>query len=139
VVATVRQPHPPWSGGSLATWHQPAQRPREIAGLDAPSQPPPSAVTISSTSSEATAPLSTSPGIKALPRSTTALALLDEKKPASVLRRFEGDAVRLGSSALPAIYSTGVGSPATPKQSSARWSRMNRQMLRPSAPVNLGR
>jgi hypothetical protein len=33
VVATVRQPHPPWSGGSLATWHQPAQRPREIAGL----------------------------------------------------------------------------------------------------------
>src|SRR5512132_287381 len=31
--ATVKQPHPPWSGGSLAIWLQPAQRPREIAGL----------------------------------------------------------------------------------------------------------
>src|SRR5215216_4390368 len=32
--ATVKQPHPPWSGGSLAIWLQPAQRPREIAGLE---------------------------------------------------------------------------------------------------------
>ena len=34
MVATIRQPHPPWSGGSLATCHQPAQHPYEIPRLD---------------------------------------------------------------------------------------------------------
>src|SRR6266536_2666596 len=30
---TFKQSHPPWSGGSPATWHQQAQRPREISRL----------------------------------------------------------------------------------------------------------
>jgi hypothetical protein len=33
--AVVRQPHPPWSGRSLATRRQPAQRPSEISRLGA--------------------------------------------------------------------------------------------------------
>src|SRR5215216_5895114 len=41
--ATVKQPHPPWSGGSLAIWLQPAQRPREIAGLVRSPRPMPGA------------------------------------------------------------------------------------------------
>ena len=31
---TVKQSHPPWSGGSPATWRQSAQRPREISRLE---------------------------------------------------------------------------------------------------------